>query len=136
MGVIGAFSAGPISHWTYVICSHYFPGTSWVQVGKKVIPIIAVTCPVQICMTFTLAVTLAGGTFEEAQRKIWRDFAPTYMVRRPQLLWMRQVNCRELRQVNNCFWPPVLALNMKFVALQNQAVVGGIAHAVWNVYLA
>jgi hypothetical protein len=61
---------------------------------------------------------LAGGSLrEDVIPKVREDFLKTWAI-------------------NNCFWPPVLALNMKFVALNNQATVGGVAHAVWNIFLA
>ena len=38
--------------------------------------------------------------------------------------------------VNCLFWPPILALNMRYVALHNQATIGGVGHAIWNIFLA
>jgi protein Mpv17 len=117
MATIGVMSAGPLSHWTYVACSHCFPGTAWPQIGKRVLAVVILQAPVQIHMTFGLTILLAGGTLLEVTKKLREDFLKTWAI-------------------NNCFWPPVLAVNMKFVALNNQAVVGGVGHAFWNVFLA
>lgn len=117
MATIGVMSAGPLSHWTYVMCSHCFPGTGWAQIGKRVLAVVVLQAPVQIHMTFGLTILLAGGTLVEVTTKLREDFLQTWAI-------------------NNCFWPPVLAVNMKFVALNNQAVVGGVGHAFWNVFLA
>jgi hypothetical protein len=57
MAIIGVISAGPISHWTYVLCSHFFPGTTWPQLGKRVLAVVTLNAPVQINMTFGLTVT-------------------------------------------------------------------------------
>eukprot|EP01043_Picozoa_sp_COSAG02_P075949 COSAG02_NODE_15897_length_1132_cov_1.326234_1_plen_220_part_00 len=117
MATIGIISAGPLSHWTYVMCSHFFPGTGWAQIGKRVLAVVILQAPVQIHMTFGLTILLAGGTLAEITKKLREDFLKTWAI-------------------NNCFWPPVLAVNMRFVALNNQAVVGGLGHAFWNVFLA
>ena len=93
------------------------PGTAWPQIGKRVLAVVILQAPVQIHMTFGLTILLAGGTLLEVTKKLREDFLKTWAI-------------------NNCFWPPVLAVNMKFVALNNQAVVGGVGHAFWNVFLA
>ena len=116
MGFIGVVSAGPLSHGTYVLCARVFPGTAWWPVLKKVALVLALA-PVQISSTFSLATALAGGSLDDCRRKIARDGPKTFAV-----------NC--------IFWPPILGLNMRFVALHNQATVGGIGHAVWNIFLA
>jgi hypothetical protein len=117
MATIGLVSAGPISHWTYVLCAHFFPGTSWPQLGRRVLAVVTFNAPVQIHMTFGLTIMLAGGTLNEVREKLREDFLQTWAI-------------------NNCYWPPILALNMKYVALNSQAAVGGVAHAFWNIFLA
>jgi len=117
LGFIGLVSAGPISHWTYVLNAHFVPGIALKQLALKVFNVCAFNSPVQISVTFTLVTVLAGGTLGEAWAKIKRDFLRTYAV-------------------NNLYWPLILGANMRYVALPNQAAVGGVAHAFWNVFLA
>ena len=100
----------------YILCSRLFPGTAWVPVVKKV-AVIGALAPVQISCTFSLATVMAGGTAADCLAKIRRDGVYT---------WAAFFG----------FWPPVLALNMRYVALHAQAQVGGVGHAFWNVFLA
>jgi len=116
MGAIGCVSAGPLSFWTYQLCAHLFPGVAWRQVGKRVVAILALTMPVSISSTFALSTLLGGGTPRDAAAKISRDLRETWMA-------------------NTYFWPPILVANLRWVRTANQASVGAVAHAVWNVYL-
>ena len=116
MGTIGCVSAGPISFWTYTLCAHYFPGVAWPQIGKRLVAILVLNSPVSISCTFALSTLLAGGTLRDAAAKIRRDLAETWAM-------------------NNSFWPPILVANLRWVSTANQASVGAIAHAAWNVYL-
>jgi hypothetical protein len=117
LGCVGVLSAGPISHWTYVLCAHFIPGTALRQCAKKALAVCAFNGPVQISMTFSLVTLFAGGTLSDAAVKIKRDLPKTWAV-------------------NNLYWPPILIANMSLVPLRNQAAVGSVAHAVWNIFLA
>lgn len=117
LGVVGIISAGPISHWTYVLMSHFLPGTAWLQVAKKAAAVVVFQSPFQISMTFTLVTLFADGTLTDAAVKLQRDLPKTWFI-------------------NAFYWLPILTCNMKLVALRNQAAVGSVAHAVWNIFLA
>ena len=117
LGMVGTISAGPISHWTYVLLSHFLPGTSWTLVAKKAAAVVVFNSPIQISMTFTLVTLFADGTLMDAAAKLQRDFPKTWFI-------------------NAFYWPPILMCNMKLVTLRNQAAVGSVAHAVWNIFLA
>lgn len=116
MGLIGLISAGPMSHLTYVLCAQFWPQTSWTSVGKRVAAVITLNSPIQITSTFMLVTLLAGYSVADAANKVHADLLSTWAV-------------------NNCYWPPILALNMKFVPVAQQASVGAVFHAIWNVAL-
>ena len=128
----------------------YTVGTTWRAIAKKVVCILSLNPPIQTTSTFVLATVFTGGlnyaSLEKASplkplnpsvhlsHLMCMDFNATL----PALQAMSKV-LQDLPwtwAIAWVFWTPVLAANMKLVPLANQAVVGGVAWAVWNVFLA
>jgi len=109
--------AGPISHFSYVFAARLFPGATWRTCLQKTGFLLSFNPPIQTSLTFTLTAVMAGGTLDTAFAKLKQD-----------LPWTWGLAC--------VFWGPIMTVNMRFVPVGYQTMVGGAAWGFWNCFLA
>ena len=115
MCVTGALVSGPWSHFQYQIFERLVPGTSGLQVAKKVFGAAALA-PVSISLMFS-SVLLLQNKADQIQTKLEMDVLETW-------------------GVGALYWPFVLSLNFRYVPLHHRPLVGAFAGSFWNVYTA
>lgn len=104
----GGIAAGPFGHAFYIgldkiASKFFFPGTTKF-IAFKVITDTAVYGPLHVLGYFVFMSMGDGGSWKQAQQKIQQDFWSTY--------------CAEV-----LFWPPVQAINFKFVPVHYHLMV-------------
>jgi len=116
MFTCGLIVSGPWSHGQYSLLEYLFAGTTSKAVAKKVV-FSALQAPISISLTFSTICLLQGKGIEGAKKKVLSDVPQTWLT-------------------GNIFWPAIMGINFKFVPLNHRPLVGSVAGAFWNIYIA
>jgi protein Mpv17 len=88
----------------------------WVYLGTKVAADQFIFGPVYLLIFFYTTGLMSGKTISECNSKVKQSFLPTYLL-------------------DSIIWPPIQALNFKFVKLHYQPLVVNGVNLFWNSYL-
>ncbi|CAG9333392.1 unnamed protein product [Blepharisma stoltei] len=112
----GAFYLAPLLHGWYGFLAKTFPAPGTLSTIKKLSLDQTFFCSWCIWSFFTAATLFNGGTLQQAQEKIKKDY------------W-------EALVVNWKIWPPVMLINFSIIPLHTQVIFVNFVAVFWNAYL-